>query len=151
MAERDGTRSGWSTKKQVKAERGLSQRRDGDAAWCPRLERQGALAAQRATAAHEATRILFAAWCVDWLAWAKLHHKGYATDLSRVTLLSRTFGSLRLDEITPAGVEASVEAAGHPTADHLQPLSDPAPGDALACRAARAPCPQSRRGHRAPQ
>ena len=55
--------------------------------------------------AHEATRVLFADWCTQWLAWAKLHHKGYATDVSRVTLLSRTFGPLRLDEVTTAGVE----------------------------------------------
>ena len=143
MAQREGSRAGWSTKKTVKAERGLSQGRDGqwaiayacslrhihrervdtvkgnarallaarrtaaqrDATWCPRLERQRALAAQRDAEAHEATRVLFADWCTEWLAWAKLHHKGYATDVSRVTLLSRTFGPLRLDEITTAGVE----------------------------------------------
>jgi integrase len=144
MAERDGTRSSWSTKKTVKAERGLSQGRDGrwaiayacslrhihreradtvkgnarallaarrtaaqrDATWCPRLERQRALAAQREAEAHEATRVLFADWSTEWLAWAKLHHKGYATDVSRVALLSGTFGPLKLDEITAAGVEA---------------------------------------------
>jgi integrase len=77
-----------------------------DATWCPRLERQRALATQRATEAQEATRVLFADWCVEWLAWAKLHHKGYATDVSRVALLSRRFGPLRLDEISAAGVEA---------------------------------------------
>jgi hypothetical protein len=63
------------------------------------------LSAQRDAEAHEATRVLFADWCTQWLAWAKLHHKGYATDVSRVTLLSRTFGPLRLDEVTTAGVE----------------------------------------------
>ena len=146
MAQREGSRAGWSTKKKVKAERGLSQGRDGqwaiayacslrhihrervdtvkgnarallaarrtaaqrDATWCPRLERQRALAAQRDAEAHEATRVPFADWCTEWLAWAKLHHKGYATDVSRVTLLSRTFGPLRLDEITTAGVETGI-------------------------------------------
>jgi len=144
MAQLDGTRGGWSTKKKVRAERGLSQRRDGrwiitytcslrhlhrevvdtvkgnardllavrrtaaqkDAAWCPRLERQRALAADQAEQEREAQRILFSDYCADYLAWAKLHHKGYATDVCRVGLLSATFGQLKLDEITPARVDA---------------------------------------------
>ena len=75
-------------------------------AWCPRAERDRAQAAYEAATARERTRVLFRDFCADYLAWAKLHHKGYATDVSRVAVLRTTFGPLRLDEITAAAVDA---------------------------------------------
>ena len=78
----------------------------GDAAWCPRLEQERARSAHQTARERERARVLFADFCTDYLAWAKLHHKGYATDACRVALLSRTFGALRVDEITPAHIDA---------------------------------------------
>jgi len=189
MAERDGTRERWSTKKHVKAERGLSKRRDGrwiityacslrhvhregvdtvkgnarallaacrtaaqrDAAWCPRLERQRALAAQHAAAAHEATRILFADWCIEWLAWAKLHHKGlcHGSQPRHPVEPHLRLPQTRRDHPRWRG-GLLVEAAGLLPPDDLQSLSHSPSSHALAGRASRAPGPQSRVGHRAP-
>src|SRR5215470_5626513 len=71
--------------------------------WCPRLELQRKKA--EAQAAH-ARRVTFRQYALDdYLPWAKLHHRGWRTEESRIHSMVGTFGDMMLDALTPGDVE----------------------------------------------
>ena len=66
--------------------------------WCPRAERQQAKV-------EEARRVTFRQYGAEYLAWAKLHHRGWKTEESRINKMVTAFRDAKLDAITPADVE----------------------------------------------
>ena len=76
-----------------------------DPTWCPaatrRLEREQAAMAR----SREARRVSFHDFATEYLAWAKLHHRGWRTEQSRIEAIQRALGELMLDRVTPADVE----------------------------------------------
>jgi site-specific recombinase XerD len=74
--------------------------------WCPNVERRNARAETRAASFKASQRVSFKQYAGgDYLPWAKLHHRGYATDVCRVGLMVETFGARMLDELAPADVD----------------------------------------------
>jgi site-specific recombinase XerD len=63
---------------------------------------------ERARIEHEreAKRLGFRAYAQQYLAWAKLRHRGWDTEKSRVTAMSAAFVDMKLDAITTADVES---------------------------------------------
>ena len=86
----------------------LSTRRlriHSDRSWCPRVERRRERERSQAEEAREARRITFGEFVQEYLAWAKLHHRGYAIEAGRVQAMCPAFGKQKLDQITMADVE----------------------------------------------
>jgi integrase len=141
MAQREGTRAGWSTKKKDTSPRGVSRHASGvwairfvcgagcmhkervgpikqdairtyhdrrkrahdEPGWCPAVEREQARADARAVQARRMTFRQYAEQ--DYQPWAKLHHRGWRTEGSRITAMVAVLGDLMLDAITAAEVE----------------------------------------------
>lgn len=49
-------------------------------------------------------RITFGAYAKEYLEWAKLHHRGWRTEQSRVGAMANVFADIKLDTITTADV-----------------------------------------------
>lgn len=73
--------------------------------WCPRLERQQQRESARMEQERQARRQTFRAYAKQYVAWAKLHHRGSATEESRVNAMVETFGDAKLDGLSAADVE----------------------------------------------
>jgi len=71
--------------------------------WCPAIERHRARAAAQAA---EARRMTFRQYAEqDYSPWAKLHHRGWRTEASRIAVMDDAFGDNMLDALTVADVE----------------------------------------------
>jgi hypothetical protein len=71
--------------------------------WCPAVEREQARADARSAQARRMTFRQYAEQ--DYEPWAKLHHRGWRTEESRITAMVTALGDLMLDAITPAEIE----------------------------------------------
>jgi len=81
-------------------------RAQSEPGWCPNAERREARAVARAASVKASHRVSFKQYAEgDYLPWARLHHRGYATDVCRVGLMVETFGPRMLDEVAPPDVE----------------------------------------------
>jgi len=66
--------------------------------WCPIVERQQARVEQ-------ARQVTLRQHATEYLAWAKLHHRGWKTEKSRIIRIVAVFGDVKISAITPADVE----------------------------------------------
>lgn len=73
--------------------------------WCPRIETRQERERVRAERARERARLTFAEHTPDFIAWAKIHHRSWAKDGSRLSRVLPVLGPKKLDEITTADVE----------------------------------------------
>jgi hypothetical protein len=65
--------------------------------WCPNVERQNERERAEAACEQLARRVTFAAYADDYLAWAKLHHKGWETEASRIGVMKAALGASKLN------------------------------------------------------
>ncbi len=70
--------------------------------WCPVTERETKRAEARAA---QARRVIFRDYAREYLAWAKLHHRGWRTEASRISVMVEALGDVLLDALTHADVE----------------------------------------------
>src|SRR5713101_7188392 len=73
--------------------------------WCPKVDRLQGRERARREQAQERGRVKFGAYAVQYLEWAKVHHRSYETTRGQVEALIAAFGERKLDEVTPADVE----------------------------------------------
>lgn len=73
--------------------------------WCPGVERQQKRDGARAERARERARMTFADYARDFMAWARVNHRSWTKDDSRLSRVLPVFGERKLDEITTADVE----------------------------------------------
>jgi hypothetical protein len=59
----------------------------------------------RAEEERQARRVTFRVYAEQYVTWAKLHHRGAATEEGRVNAMVEAFGDARLDTITTSDVE----------------------------------------------
>jgi site-specific recombinase XerD len=78
--------------------------------WCPRVERGQERERAARDQAQAARRRTFRAFADEYLAWARLHHRGWRTEQSRIELMQQELGDLMLDRVTPADVERFLDA-----------------------------------------
>jgi integrase len=69
------------------------------------VERRRERERTQAEQAREARRITFSDYVRQYLAWAELHHRGYAIEAGRVQVMCAIFGEQKLDQITTVDVE----------------------------------------------
>src|SRR5215467_14123881 len=50
-------------------------------------------------------RVIFRDYAREYLAWAKLHHRGWRTEASRISVMVEALGDVLLDALTHADVE----------------------------------------------
>src|SRR5262250_1142719 len=70
--------------------------------WCPVTERDTKRAEARAA---QARRVIFRDYARDYLTWAKLHHRGWRTEASRISVMVEALGDVLLDALTHEDVE----------------------------------------------
>jgi integrase len=80
-------------------------RANDEPGWCPSLERQDARKQADAARQRERGRITFREHSRDFISWAKLHHRSWTKDHSRLSRVLPVLGDKKLDEITTADVE----------------------------------------------
>ena len=73
--------------------------------WCPSVERSRQQERLRAEQERQARRLTFRAYAEEYVTWAELHHRGVATERSRISVMVTVFGGAKLDTIAPADVE----------------------------------------------
>jgi len=73
--------------------------------WCPLKESQQARAQAKEAQRRERARVSFADHTKDFIGWAKVNHRSWAKDDSRLSRVIPALGSKKLDEITTADVE----------------------------------------------
>jgi integrase len=74
--------------------------------WCPKIERADARAQARTEREQERRRVTFREYAErDFTPWAKLHHRSWRKDDSRLSRVLPVFGDRKLDEITTADIE----------------------------------------------
>jgi site-specific recombinase XerD len=73
--------------------------------WCPLREARQARAEAREAQRRERIRVSFGDHARDFIAWAKLNHRSWAKDDSRLSRVKPVLGGKKLDEITTADVE----------------------------------------------
>ena len=76
-----------------------------EAGWCPAIERQQARERAHTAVERERRRLTLREHALDFIAWAKVHHRSWAKDHSRLSRVLPVLGDKRLDEITTADVE----------------------------------------------
>jgi len=59
--------------------------------------------------AHEARRLSFRGYADEYLVWAKLHHRGWRTEQSRIEVMQGVLGDQMLDRLAPADVERCLD------------------------------------------
>ena len=96
--------------------RNRAQREPG---WCPEAEHQRAIVSAQADREREARRQTFETYAPEYLAWAKLRHRGYRTTRSQVNRLVGVFGPSMLDEINTASIEQHLAALEMDGASHV--------------------------------
>jgi integrase len=69
-----------------------------DPRWCPTVER-------RRARVDQARQVTFRQHAAEYSVWAKLHHRGWKTEESRITRMVEAFGDTKLDAVTPADAE----------------------------------------------
>lgn len=87
----------------VRAQAARRARVYAEAGWCPAAERRQARELARAAQARRMTFRQYAE--KDYLPWAKLHHRGWRTEESRITAMTAAFGAAMLDGLTTADIE----------------------------------------------
>lgn len=80
--------------------------------WCPRVERREAREHAQVERQRELARTTFAEHVPDFIAWAKVHHRSWAKDDSRLSRVLPVLGAKKLDEITTADVERFLAVLG---------------------------------------
>lgn len=73
--------------------------------WCPAVERRDARDRARLEAERARRRVTFREYAVDYLAWARTHHRSFNTTASQVASLCRLLGEQMLDAITQEDIE----------------------------------------------
>lgn len=73
--------------------------------WCPLVERAEGRATAQAAREREKRRKTFRQFAEEHIEWAKLHHRGWRTEQSRINVMVRALGDAKLDTITTADVE----------------------------------------------
>jgi len=73
--------------------------------WCLSVERSRQQERLRAEQERQARRLTFRAYAEEYVTWAELHHRGVATERSRISVMVTVFGGAKLDTIAPADVE----------------------------------------------
>lgn len=76
-----------------------------DPGWCPRVERRRKREEERAKQEVEMRRMTFKEYADDFIEWAKINHRSWQKDDSRLSRVLPVFGRKKLDEITTADVE----------------------------------------------
>ena len=79
----------------------------GERGWCPRVERQQSKAEAKSL---KARRVSFRQYAKEHLAWAKLHHRGWKTEASRIDVMMKAFGDVILDTLTTSEVERFLDS-----------------------------------------
>jgi len=77
--------------------------------WCPALERQREQERARIELERAAKRVVFRQYATDYLEWARLCHRGWRTEDSRVNAMVEAFGDTKLDALTTADVDRFLE------------------------------------------
>ena len=75
------------------------------AGWCPIAERRQSRERARADQARERSRLLFAEYANQYLAWARGQHRSFTTTASQIKRLLATFGTRKIDEITTGDID----------------------------------------------
>jgi len=99
------------------------QRVRGEPGWCPRREQLEAREKAKGREAKERTRVLFRDYAKDYLEWALIHHRSYATTRGQVEALINVFGDRKLDEITMADVERFLARLSEGKSPSRRPLA----------------------------
>ena len=73
--------------------------------WCPQVEAQRARSQAREAQRRERSRVTFADHSLDFIGWAKINHRSWAKDDSRLSRVTPVLGTKKLDEITTGDVE----------------------------------------------
>ena len=76
-----------------------------DPAWCPAIEAHNIRVQVKDAERRERSRVTFAEHAVDFISWAKAHHRSWAKDHSRLARVTPVLGGTKLDEITTAAIE----------------------------------------------
>src|SRR5256712_5457730 len=82
--------------------RARSRREPG---WCPLVEARRARDQAKESKRREQARVSFAEHTRDFIQWAKVNHRSWAKDDSRLSRVTPVLGDKKLDEITTADVE----------------------------------------------
>ena len=77
--------------------------------WCPREERRRAREHALAERQSEARRLTFGEYGEQYLIWSRLHHRGWRTEESRIDLMKKAFGGVKLDAITAGDVDSFLD------------------------------------------
>lgn len=77
--------------------------------WCPREERRQARERALVERQSEARRLTFGEYGEQYLIWARLHHRGWRTEESRIDLIEKAFGRVKLDAISARDVEGFLD------------------------------------------
>jgi integrase len=80
-------------------------RANDEPGWCPSVERQNARKQADAARERERGRITLREHSKDFISWAKVHHRSWTKDHSRLSRVLPVLGDTKLDEITTADVE----------------------------------------------
>jgi site-specific recombinase XerD len=73
--------------------------------WCPEIERRRERERAASDRAREKARITFGEYAADFVAWARVHHRSWQKDDSRLSRVLPLFRSKKLDEITTADLD----------------------------------------------
>ena len=85
--------------------------------WCPIAEARRERDRAQADASRELARVTFEGYAtVDYLPWARQHHRSVATTESQIGRLVAVFGAVKLDEITTAQIESFLDNLGESVA-----------------------------------
>ena len=82
--------------------RARSRREPG---WCPLVEARRARDQAKESKRREQARVSFAEHTRDFIQWAKVNHRSWEKDDSRLSRVTPVLGDKKLDEITTADVE----------------------------------------------
>jgi integrase len=77
----------------------------GEPGWCPVIERKALREQKRSERAKQNGRMTFSDYAEDFIAWAKINHRSWSKDDSRLSRVLPVLGGKILDEITTAGIE----------------------------------------------
>jgi site-specific recombinase XerD len=89
----------------IRAYHDRRRRAHDEPGWCPTISRRQDEEQARAAQVKESRRRTFGQYAKDYLAWAKLHHRGWRTEQGRVNAMVAVFGEVKLEALTTAEVE----------------------------------------------
>jgi integrase len=73
--------------------------------WCPAAERRTQREQAKAERTREKSRVTFGAYAEDFVAWARVHHRSWRKDDSRLSRVLPVLRDTKLDEVTTADVD----------------------------------------------